>query len=185
MGKTWAYLSQPTSDPGPVNGNWEPFLRYNTQYNTLQVYYSRENSAQDQDTLKRFSIDDGATWTAPTTISGVDITSRDGMTGVATISGSTLMAVFESEINGFFSIISVTSTDSGKTWGNRNTIYTTTALNTSAGAPQIINVGCTLVVSFQTNEDLDSECAIIKLSCQLSGEADYEWEWGLALGATR
>ena len=154
MGKTWAYLSQPASDPGPVNGNWEPFLRYDTQHSTLQLYYSRENSAQDQDTLQRFSTDNGATWTSAQTISGAGITSRDGMTGVATISGSTIMAVFESETNGFFSIVSITSTNNGQTWGNRETIYTPTSPNTSAGAPQIINVGGTLAVSFQTNEDM-------------------------------
>ena len=63
------------------------------------------------------------------------------------------MAVFESESEGTFSITSITSSDDGKTWGNRNTIYTPDSPNTSAGAPQIINVGGTLSVSFMTNED--------------------------------
>ena len=78
LGKTWLYLSTPSSDPGPVNGNWEPFLR-NAQDGSLQLYYSRENSAADQDTLERFSTDGGQTWTDAQTISGADITSRDGM----------------------------------------------------------------------------------------------------------
>ncbi len=78
LGKTWKYLSTPSSDPGPVNGNWEPFLR-NAQDGSLQLYYSRENSAADQDTLERFSTDGGQTWTKPQTISGAGITSRDGM----------------------------------------------------------------------------------------------------------
>ena len=78
LGKTWKYLSTPASEPGPVNGNWEPFLR-NAQDGSLQLYYSRENSAADQDTLERFSTDGGKTWTAPQTISGAGITSRDGM----------------------------------------------------------------------------------------------------------
>ena len=78
LGKTWKYLSTPASDPGPVNGNWEPFLR-NAQDGSLQLYYSRENSAADQDTLERFSTDGGKTWTNPQTISGAGITSRDGM----------------------------------------------------------------------------------------------------------
>ena len=154
MGKTWFYLSQPASDPGPVNGNWEPFLRYDTSRRTLQLYYSRENSAADQDTLERFSTDNGQTWSVAQTISGAGLTSRDGMTGVATISGNTLMAVFESETNGYFTINAITSTDNGVTWGGRKTIYTPSAPNTSAGAPQIINVGGTLAVSFQTNEDI-------------------------------
>ena len=75
------------------------------------------------------------------------------MTGVTTISGTTLMAVFESETNGLFTVNSITSSDDGKTWGNRKTIYTPNSPNTSAGAPQIINVGGTLCVSFMTNED--------------------------------
>ena len=78
LGKTWNYLSTPASDPGPVNGNWEPFLR-NAQDGSLQLYYSRENSAADQDTLERFSNDGGKTWTSAQTISGAGITARDGM----------------------------------------------------------------------------------------------------------
>ena len=65
------------------------------------------------------------------------------------------MAVFESEINHFFSIVSITSTDSDETWGNRRIIDIPTDLYSSAGAPQINNLDGTLVVSFQMNEDLD------------------------------
>ena len=151
-GKSWSFLSQPAADPGPVNGSWEPFLR-NAQDGSLQIYYSRENSAVDQDTLERFSTDGGNTWTAPQTISGMDLTSRDGMTGVTTLSGSTLMAVFETESSGTFTIAAITSEDDGKTWGGRKTIYTPSSPNTSAGAPQIVTVGSTLGVSFMTNED--------------------------------
>ena len=63
------------------------------------------------------------------------------------------MAVFESETTGLFSIMSITSADDGKTWGNRRMVYTPYSQYTSAGAPQIITVGSTLAVSFQTNED--------------------------------
>ena len=199
LGKTWKYLSTPASDPGAVNGNWEPFLR-NAQDGSLQLYYSRENSAADQDTLERFSTDGGKTWTTAQTISGAGITARDGMyllevfpyltlvseprgmspeqstvlvcdlgssresgltdlefcagmTGVTTVSGTNLMAVFESESDGTFDVMSITSSDDGKTWGNRKTVYTPDSPNTSAGAPQIANVGGTLCVSFMTNED--------------------------------
>lgn len=151
-GKTWSYLSQPASDVGPVNGNWEPFLR-SAQDGSLQLYYSRENAFDDQDTLERFSTDGGATWTPAQTISGAGLTSRDGMTGVTTISGSTLLAVFETSMDGTFKIGAITSTDDGKTWGGRKIIYTPVRPNTSSGAPQIINVGGTLVVCFITNED--------------------------------
>lgn len=150
LGVTWTYLSQPAGDPGPVNGNWEPFLR--NSGSGLQIFYSRENSAADQDTLMRTSSDGGATWSDANTISGEGITSRDGMTGVATL-GGTVMAVFESESNGLFTIMSITSSDDGQSWGNRATVYTPDSPSTSAGAPQIVAVGSTLAVSFMTNED--------------------------------
>ncbi|KAF2228901.1 glycoside hydrolase family 93 protein [Viridothelium virens] len=153
-GATWTYLSTPASDPGPTNGNWEPFLR-SAQDGSLQIYYSRENSAADQDSLMRTSTDGGMTWSDATTISGGELTStRDGMLGVTTVSGSNLIAVFETETNGGqFTIGSVTSPDDGNTWGNRQTVYTPTSANANANAPQVINVGGTLVASFQTNED--------------------------------
>ncbi len=177
QGKTWTYLSTASSDSNPVNGNWEPFLR-NAQAG-LQIYYSRENSAQDQDTLERFSTDGGATWSAPQTISGTDITSRDGMTGVTTISGSSLMAVFETETTGLFSIASITSTDDGNTWGNRKTIYTPSGSSASAGAPQIITVGSTLVVSFQTNEDsMVDNPASSNITAKVITSADTGSTWG-------
>lgn len=153
QGVTWEFLSQPASDPGPVNGNWEPFLR-NAQGGSIQIYYSRENSAADQDTLERTSPD-GITWSDANTISGAGIISRDGMTGVAAISGTgpNLMAVFESESGGAFTVMSITSQDDGNTWGDRQTVYVPDSPNTSAGAPQIVNVGGSLGVSFMTNED--------------------------------
>ncbi len=180
QGKTWTYLSTASADSGPVNGNWEPFLR-NAQAG-LQIYYSRENSAQDQDTLERFSTDDGATWSAPQTISGTGITSRDGMTGVTTISGTTLIAVFETESTGLFTIASITSTDDGKTWGDRKTVYTPDSNFTSAGAPQIITVGGTLVVSFQTNEDSELSAPapsyVSRTTAKVITSADQGGTWG-------
>ena len=77
------------------------------------------------------------------------------MTGVTTLGGSSLMAVFETESTGLFSIASITSADDGVTWGNRRTVYTPDSPNASAGAPQIATVGAALAVSFQTDEDSD------------------------------
>lgn len=151
-GKSWKYLSNPASDVGSVNGNWEPFLRLALD-GSLQIYYSRENSAADQDSLQRYSTDSGKTWSSAQTISGSGITARDGMIGVATISGPKLMAVFESESTGVFNVMSITSADDGKTWTNRRMVYASTGTGNSAGAPQILNVGGSLVVSFQTSED--------------------------------
>ncbi|KAL8802901.1 MAG: hypothetical protein Q9182_003517 [Xanthomendoza sp. 2 TL-2023] len=155
-GVTWKYLSQPAGDNGPATGSWEPFLR-NALDGSLQLYYSRENSAQDQDTLQRISRDGGASWSGPTTISGAGITSRDGMTSVATLNdgsgGKSLILVYETSTTGLFSLGAISSSDDGRTWWNRRTIYTASSAHTSAGAPQVVNVGGTLVVSFMTNED--------------------------------
>ncbi|KAI4152964.1 MAG: hypothetical protein L6R39_001711, partial [Caloplaca ligustica] len=152
-GKSWSFLSEPAANAGPVQGSWEPYLR-NAVDGSLQLYYSHENSAQDQDTLQRISRDGGATWGATACVSGSGITSRDGMTSVAALGSSTsLILVYETETTGLFSLGAVFSTDDGKTWGNRKTIYNPSSPNTSAGAPQVINVGGTLVVSFMTNED--------------------------------
>ncbi|MCJ1436202.1 hypothetical protein MMC27_005580 [Xylographa pallens] len=154
FGATWSYLSTPASDPGEPNGNWEPFLR-NAQDGCLQLYYSRENSPADQDSLMRTSTDGGLTWSLPTTISGEGITARDGMIGVATVSGMNLIAVFESEQNGFFTINSITSADDGATWSNRQVVYTPTGTNNNANAPQVVNVGGILCTSFMTDEDIE------------------------------
>ena len=173
-GATWSFLSQPASDPGSVNGNWEPFLR-NAEDGSLQLYYSRENSGADQDSLMRTSTDGGATWSDATTISGEGLTeTRDGMVGVATVSGSNLIAVFETETNGGqFTIGAVTSSDDGNTWGNRETIYTPTGGN--ANAPQVVNVGGTLVVSLQTNEDTPTDLDTTDAKVITSGDGGATW----------
>lgn len=78
------------------------------------------------------------------------------MTSIATITNSkSLILVYESSgATGLFSLGAVFSADDGRTWSGRRTIYTASSPNTSAGAPQVINVGgSTLVVSFMTNED--------------------------------
>ena len=115
-GATWTYLSTPAQDPAGPNGNWEPFLR-NAEDGSLQIFYSRENSAADQDSLMRTSTDGGATWSDATTISGASTTNtRDGMIGVATVNGPNLLAVFETESGGLFTINSITSSDDGLTY---------------------------------------------------------------------
>ena len=75
------------------------------------------------------------------------------MIGVAAVRGSSLIAVFETNESGHYTINSVTSSDDGKTWGNPRRVYTPTGNSNNAGAPQVINVEGTLVVSFMTDED--------------------------------
>jgi photosystem II stability/assembly factor-like uncharacterized protein len=110
-------------------------------------------AGDDQDNLMRTSTDGGATWSTSTIVSGSGLTVRDGMIGIASTGGKNLIAVFETGINGKFTVNSVTSSDDGATWGNRRAVYAPTVANTNAGAPQVINVGGTLVASFMTDED--------------------------------
>ena len=155
-GATWQFLSNVDERTYEgVNGVWEPFLRI-AKDGCIQAYYSAENSAADQDSYMRQSNDGGVTWSDYILVSGGGIISRDGMTGVTDITGNgNLICVFET--NEFFpqwlglTVGSVTSDDDGQTWGNRSYVYRAQGGN-SAGAPQVINVGGTLVSSFVTNE---------------------------------
>lgn len=151
-GKSWKYLSTPASDPGGPNGNWEPFFMIALD-GTLELYYSRENSGDDQDSLLRRSTDGGLNWSTAQAISGQDVTARDGMLGVARTSSNSRekVAIFESGVNGHFTVHTVRSPDDGTTWNDRRLVYE--AGSASAGAPQIIRVGSRMVASFGTNED--------------------------------
>jgi hypothetical protein len=61
--------------------------------------------------------------------------------------------VFEAtENNTPFSVNAVLSRNGGQTWGERRRVYTAPN-NREAGAPWVVNVGGTLVVSFMTNEE--------------------------------
>ena len=176
-GVSWEYLSTPATMPGGTIGIWEPFLR-NAQDGSLQIYYSKENSADDQDTIEQISTDGGADWGGQMTISGQDLTSRDGMTGVATISGSNLIAVFESEQGGYFQVDSITSSDDGNTWGNRQIVYLPTGTDNNAGAPQVVNVGGTLCVSFMTDEDTQLHDWINGAGAKMITSGDSGSTWG-------
>lgn len=178
-GASWKWLSNPASDPGPPNGNWEPLLRVATD-GSLQIYYSREVDGGNQDNLVRFSGDGGATWTGATVVSGGDVGSRDGMIGVAsTTSPKDLIAVFE-VYRGRGAVLDVVySGDDGRSWGNRQTIYTPPGPPcTNAGAPQIANIGGVLVVVFMTDEDT-GVCNILKSSSiKIITSGDMGRTWG-------
>ena len=60
--------------------------------------------------------------------------------------------MFENTQDGYFSIDYVLSHDDGNSWGERGRVYTA-ANGNDAGAPQVVNVGGTIVVDFMTNED--------------------------------
>lgn len=155
-GATWTYLSTPASEPSGPNGIWEPFLR-NAQDGSLQLYYSKLNGSDDQNSILRTSTDGGATWSDERIISGVDVTARDGMLGVAAFpdpDGQELVAVFESlPVDGTFSVHAISSPDDGESWGERRLVYSAEGERNNAGSPQVVNVGGKLCVSFMTDED--------------------------------
>ncbi|KAI1751923.1 glycoside hydrolase family 93 protein [Xylaria castorea] len=153
-GITFQYLSTVAQRAASgVNGLWEPFLRV-ANNGSLQCYYSAENSSTDQDGFMQQSTDGGLTWSSPITVSGAGVTSRDGMIGVANIDGNgNLIAVFENTEIGLFSIDYVLSHDDGKSWGERARLYTASN-GGQAIAPQVCNVGGTLVTSFMTDESI-------------------------------
>lgn len=93
FGASWLFLSQVVERGATAtnNGLWEPFLRLANDGTTIQCYYSSEDAADDQDNFMRTSNDGGATWSDDIYVSGQNVTSRDGMTGVAVVSGDALM----------------------------------------------------------------------------------------------
>lgn len=95
FGASWLYLSQVAERAATAtnNGLWEPFLRLANDGTTIQCYYSSEDAADDQNSLMKYSTDGGSTWSDEVAVSGQSVTSRDGMTGVAVVSGDTLMSV--------------------------------------------------------------------------------------------
>lgn len=181
-GVTFKYLS--TVDErvaSGVNGIWEPFVRFMNDGKTLQCYYAAENNAGDQDILAKTSTDGGATWSSFYGVSGSTVTARDGMPGVAPIDNNgNLIAVFETnENNGRFVVDSVTSSDDGKTWGNRRRVYTpvNASVNKNAGAPQVWNIYGTLVTSFMTDEDRDSSTGYANQATKIVVSTDGGSTW--------
>lgn len=93
FGANWSYLSQVTERAATStnNGVWEPFLRLANDGSTIQCYYSSESSADDQNSFMKYSTNGGETWSDEIAVSGQNVTSRDGMTGVAVVEDDTLM----------------------------------------------------------------------------------------------
>lgn len=157
---------------------------------SLQLYYSRENAVDDQDSIQRISHDDGATWGEIIAFSGHGILARDGMLGLAEFRDE-VVAVFETNEDGPMHIKAITSPgayndpsllvvsqlifpDDGKTWHNRHLVYR--AINGVAAAPQIAKCGGVLVINFQTDEDGQGTC--MKTLCGRPGNWHSKVEIG-------
>lgn len=97
FGENWRFLShvneRERDDGEAINyGLWEPYLRLANDGTTIQCYYSSETSPDNQDTLMQYSTDGGWTWSDHIVqVSGQNVTSRDGMSGVAVVEKDTLM----------------------------------------------------------------------------------------------
>ncbi|KAI1215197.1 glycoside hydrolase family 93 protein [Annulohypoxylon truncatum] len=156
-GVTWTFLSQAAENPADgYNGLWEPFMRIAND-GTIQLTYSGELSATNQETFRVTSSDGGATWTTPVNLQLHGSQQlRDGMQGIvsttdAATGEAALVMVFEINDNTHVYLGTVTSYDDGLTWGSRATIFRPADHN--AGAPQIAAVGANLAVAFMTDED--------------------------------
>jgi hypothetical protein len=182
-GVTWEYLSTAASLPGLEEGEefapglWEPLLR-NAHDGNLQIFYSKENNQSDQDSILRVSSNGGAKWGKERTIGGKNIISRDGMLGIAPIKGRNLIAVFESFQNDAFQIDRLLSADDGYHWGRRKLVYFPTGTDNNAGAPQVVNVGGTLCVSFMTDEDTQLHDWINGAGAKMITSGDGGTTWG-------
>ncbi|KAI0159955.1 glycoside hydrolase family 93 protein [Hypoxylon sp. FL1284] len=158
-GRTWTFAGQAAEQAADgVNGLWEPFMRIGND-GAVQLTYSGELSATNQETFRTTSTDEGTTWAAPVNLHlhADNQQFRDGMQGIVetrdVASGQdALVMIFEVKDGDFFYVGTVTSYDDGSTWGSRNTIFRPSQHN--AGAPQIARVGDNLAAVFMTDEDL-------------------------------
>ncbi|KAJ7272588.1 hypothetical protein B0H12DRAFT_1200099 [Mycena haematopus] len=174
-GQTWSFLSQVDQRTATAtnNGLWEPWQRI-AKSGALQVYYSAENNANDQDILMRSSTDNGATTTG-----------RDGMPSCADFTASgvaPLICIFETTEGTAprFTVKSVVSTNDGASFSERAQVYVPTGTVTNAGAPFIVQTtGGTLVASFHTDEDTSAQTwpdgASLKILTSLSTDPQA---WG-------
>lgn len=159
-GRSWAFLSQAFEKPAPM-GLWEPFLRLAGDGREIQLFFSRELEAADQDTMLVRSADGGRTWSSPPVcVTGAGERLRDGMVGIAATrrvgkgrGEEALVMVMETTRRGTFSIECVMSHDGGLSWGSRQVVYEASP-GRNAGAPQVASFADgSVAVVFMTDED--------------------------------
>ncbi|KAJ6460597.1 glycoside hydrolase family 93 protein [Mycena sanguinolenta] len=144
------------------NGLWEPWQRI-AKSGALQVYYSSENSAADQDILQSPSLEtifhSTNDYQENLCLTGATTMGRDGMPSCADFTASgvaRVICIFETTEGTAprFTVKSVVSTNDGASFGERTPVYVPTGTVTNAGAPFIVQTsGGTLVAAFQTDED--------------------------------
>eukprot|EP00039_Didymoeca_costata_P021063 m.343291 g.343291 ORF g.343291 m.343291 type:complete len:341 (-) comp22649_c0_seq1:3-1025(-) len=133
-GKTWRYLSTVVNR---TIGVWEPYLI--EAQGKLWVAYSQEKTNGGLQSIVWQPSIDAVTWGIPQIISdGTEHNSRDGMPGIARVSDTTLIVVFEgfwAYGHGHFSVQARRSFDDGRTWTQGAVIFSDAKRN--AGSPQV------------------------------------------------
>ncbi|KAH6616203.1 glycoside hydrolase family 93 protein [Chaetomium sp. MPI-SDFR-AT-0129] len=160
-GQHWEFLSQAVEKPAPF-GLWEPFMRMSQNGLEVQLFFSNEIAADDQDTMVVRSADRGRTWTKPECVTGDGERLRDGMVGVAPVRAcgehDALVLVMETTRQGTFSIEAVVSFDDGNTFGYRQVVYAPSIPGRNAGAPQVTSFrDGSVAVVFMSDEEREGE----------------------------
>ncbi|KAK0644644.1 hypothetical protein B0T16DRAFT_392957 [Cercophora newfieldiana] len=145
------HVEQGTPERFPT-GLWNPFLRLSNN-GTVQLFYSGKNNASDQGINLRWSSDLGTSWSPPSIVSGTS-TTLDDSPNVSPGMPDTkeLMCTFSGTNKttpNVTTIYHTTSYDDGFTWQSRDGFYSS---NVSAGTPQIINTGKTVIFTLMAND---------------------------------
>ncbi|KAI0121184.1 Sialidase [Xylariales sp. AK1849] len=167
-GRNWTYLSQAAQHTPAANetfplGLWEPFMRMGSD-GDIQLTYSGELAANNQETFRVVSSDGGATWTDPVDlrVHNASENLRDGMQGIVSVTDQSdgraaLVMVFETNPNTTFNVGYAVSYDDGASWGNRSVVYVPPS-GRNAGSPQIVAISNNkLAVLFMTDESTDTQ----------------------------
>lgn len=178
-GKSWDFHSEADLSR-PEEGSWEPFL-LDAPDGSLQLYYARERGGPQDIVMKR-SFDGGRTW-GPRLVVASQGQARDGMPAVVTFREASgregLFAIYESGLNGRFSIYGSRSYDAGQSWQQRQLVYAAPHPY-NAGAPQVIKLSSgTLVASFMTDEGQPQQNWPFHAATKavFAEVADGSWNW--------
>ncbi|KAI6083962.1 Sialidase [Hypoxylon rubiginosum] len=162
-GNSWneaSHVVEQSAEESHGMGVWEPFMRIGSR-GEVQLTYSGELTSGNQETFRALSYDGGYNWTEPVNLHLHSEDMRDGMQSIVSVKDSenghdALVMALEVKIGAVVHLDYVVSYDDGASWGNRSGVYDPKGDDKSAGAPQIANVGDSIVVVFMTDEDTEN-----------------------------